>query len=116
MLDDLAPTCIRAPALQATRVGELFQGLNEAPAPPGTAELCHLGHSTIAPRRSVIRSLKVSLSSSVSQDSSAPIIVEENRFLSSIIASMRSSRVPIVTNLCTKTFLRWPMRNARSVA
>src|SRR5438876_6897460 len=116
VVEDAPSTCVGAPASKAGRIGKLFQGLDKTLAPPGATELCHCAHSRTALRRSAIRSLNVSLSSSVSQDSSAPTTSEESRFLSSIIASMRSSSVPMATNLCTKTFLRWPMRKARSVA
>src|SRR5689334_10913874 len=63
---------VRTSTSKAARVGKLFQGLDKALAPPGTAELCHYCYSRTALRRSVISSLNVSLSSSVSQDSSAP--------------------------------------------
>src|SRR5690348_5994213 len=116
VVEDASSTGVGSPTSEPGRIGKLFQGLDEALTPPGAAELCHRSHSRTALRRSVISSLKVSLSSSVSQDSSVPTTSEESRFLSSIIASMRSSRVPITTNLCAKTFLRCPMRNARSVA
>src|SRR5258708_1810232 len=116
VVEDAPSTRVGPPTSEAGRIGKLFQGRDKALAPPGAAELCHRLHSRTALRRSAISSLKVSLSSSVSQDSSLPTTSEESRFLSSIIASMRSSNVPIATNLCTKTFLRWPMRKARSGA
>src|SRR6266516_1955731 len=116
VVEDASPTRVGASTSEAGRIGKLFQGRDKALAPPGAAELCHRYHSRTALRRSAISSLKVSLSSSVSQDSSVPTTSEESRFLSSIIASMRSSIVPMAKNLCTKTFLRWPIRKARSVA
>src|SRR5882762_6875369 len=116
VVEDTPVARIGSPTPKAGRIGKLFKGLDKALAPPGATELCHCCYSRTALRRSVISSLNVSLSSSVSQDSSAPTTSEESRFLSSIMASMRSSSVPIATNLCTKTFLRWPMRKARSVA
>src|SRR5947209_809873 len=116
VVEDASPAGVGPPTAEPGRISKLFQGLDEALAPPGAAELCHRSHSRTALRRSVISSLKVSLSSSVSQDSSAPTISEESPFLSSIIASMRSSIVPMATNLFTKPFLRWPLRKARSVA
>src|SRR5256714_981892 len=116
VIEDASSTRVGPPAPEAGRIGKFFQGRDKALAPPGAAELCHCPYSRTALRRSAIKSLNVSLSSSVSQDSSAPTTSEDSRFLSSIIASMRSSSVPIATNLCTKTFLRWPMRKARSVA
>src|SRR6266567_4980420 len=87
------PTRVGAPTSEAGRIGKLFQGRDKALAPPCAAELCHRYHSRTALRRSAISSLKVSLSSSVSQDSSFPTISEESPFLSSIIASMRSSKI-----------------------
>src|SRR5438105_6061985 len=116
VVEDAPPTGVGPPTSEPGRIGKLFQGLDKALAPPGAAELCHRLHSSTALRRSAISSLKVSLSSSVSQDSSEPTTSEESRFLSSIMASMRSSIVPIAKNLCTKTFLRCPIRKARSVA
>src|SRR5947209_1195644 len=116
VVEDAPVARVGSPAPKAGGIGKLFKGLDKALAPPGAAELCHCCYSRTALRRSVISSLNVSLSSSVSQDSSAPTTIEESRFLSSIMASMRSSNVPMATNLCTKTFLRWPMRKARSVA
>src|SRR5258708_23712370 len=91
---------------QTSFVGKCFQGGNKTLAPPGATKCCHGDYSITALCRSAIRSLKVSLSSSVSQPSSLPTTSEERRFLSSIIMSMRSSIVPISRTLCTKTFLR----------
>src|SRR5260370_16595383 len=113
VVEDAPSTRVGPPTSEAGRIGKLFQGRDKALAPPGAAELCHCPYSRTALRRSAIKSLNVSLSSSVSQDSSAPRTSEESRFLSSIIASMRSSIVPMAPTLSTKTFLPCPIRNAR---
>src|ERR1700726_2815955 len=70
VFEDTPVARVGTPTSKATRVGKLFQGLDKAFAPPGAAELCHYCYSRTALRRSVISSLNVSLSSSVSQDSS----------------------------------------------
>src|SRR5947209_18929062 len=95
IVEDAPSTRVGASASEAGRIGKLFQGRDKTLAPPGAAKLCHCFYSRTALRRSAIRSVKVSLSSSVSEDSSAPSTSEESRFLSSSLASLRSSSVPI---------------------
>src|SRR5487761_336697 len=73
-------------------------------------------HSDTASGESAITLRSSATDISVSQPSPAPTIRSARAFFSSIIASIRSSRVPTQTNLRTCTSLRWPIRNARSVA
>src|SRR6202012_2805215 len=73
-------------------------------------------HADTASGDSVRISRSAAVDSSVSQPSPVPTICSARAFFCSIIASIRSSRVPTQTNLRTWTSRRWPMRNAPSVA
>src|SRR5258708_21813571 len=95
VIEDAPSTRVGPPTSEAGRIGKVFQGRDKALAPPGAAELCHCPYSRTAPRRSAIKSLNVSLSSSVSQDSSALRTTEEPLFLPCIVESGRSSIVPL---------------------
>src|SRR6266516_4157452 len=99
VLEDAPSTRIGPPTPEPGRIGKLFQGRDKALAPPGAAKLCHRYHSRTALRRSAIRSLKLSLSSSVSQVSSAPTTSEESLFFSSLLAAMPFNYLPPPTNL-----------------
>src|SRR5258706_13359362 len=72
VVEDAPSTRVGPPTSEAGRIGKLFQGRDKALAPPGAAELCHRLHSRTALRRSAIRSLKLSFSSSVRQEASFP--------------------------------------------
>src|SRR5258708_26765067 len=86
VVEDAPSTRVGPPTSEAGRIGKLFQGRDKALAPTGTTELCPRPHSRTPPRRSAISSLKVSLSTSATQDSSFPPPSEAIRFLSSTIA------------------------------
>src|SRR5206468_6542676 len=65
-------------------------------------------HSLTASADRVRTDRRSSVDSSVSQLSPVPTICSARAFFSSIMASIRSSRVPTQTNLRTWTFRRWP--------
>src|ERR1039457_887128 len=108
--------CPDAPVNAARPGGHLMPpGLAPAGSPaagsPATGSHCDTasGDSASTVRRSAT-------DNSVSQPSPVPTTCSASAFFSSIMASIRSSSVPTQTNLRTCTSLRWPMRNARSVA
>src|ERR1700733_9971113 len=136
-LEDLAPPRVGAPALQpaAHPVGvehrdeparpplladgaPLALGLDAAldGDRPGRLPLVPAAHADTASGDRVSTSRSAAEDSSVSQLSPVPTICSARAFFCSIMASIRSSRVPTQTNLRTWTSRRWPMRKARSVA
>src|SRR5438093_1610639 len=132
-LGDLAAARVAAPAFQPRAHAEGFQQLEEASRPP---RLSVLARRQATDRRQRTHGLELrgahqaataslesatslrswAVSSSVNHASPLPTTLSASSRLEAINSSMRSSSVPTHVSLRTWTFLRWPIRNARSVA
>src|SRR5213596_3660101 len=132
-LGDLAAARVAASAFQPRAHAEGFQQLEEASRPP---RLSVLARRQATDRRQRTHGLELrgahqaataslesatslrswAVSSSVNHASPLPTTLSASSRLEAINSSMRSSSVPTHVSLRTWTFLRWPIRNARSVA